>query len=144
MNFWFTYSYEDEWVFGSYFLARKAKIKGNLAQSIAYLLGVLNSTLMKFYLDVMVKKKDADLELGAASLLDIPIKLDLSLLSSEKKELINKIEEITRKIISLEKEENYITREQVELDRLVYELYDINDKERNSIKQYIESIRKLL
>ncbi len=144
LDFWFIYSNKHEWLFGSYFFAKKSNIKENLDCSIIYLLGVLNSKLIKFYLDVMGKKKDADLELGTSTLLDIPIKLDSDLLSKKEKDLILKIEIITKEILDLEREGSDISTKQNMLDILVYELYKIDDEEQEQIKKYIKNTKRLL
>ena len=144
LDFWFIYSNNHDWVFGSYFYAQKPKIKGNLTQSMTYLLGVLNSKIIKFYLDVMGKKKDADLELGTSALLDIPIKLNIDLLSKKEKDLIHKIETITKEILVLERNGSDISIKQEVLDLLVYELYRIDEEEQEYIEKYIENTKKLL
>ncbi len=96
------------------------------------------------YLDVMGKKKDADMELGTSTLLDIPIKLDMSLLSTTEKDLIHKIETTTLEIIDLERRKTDITIKQEELDLLVYNLYGINQQEQERIDNYIETTKSLL
>ena len=144
LDFWFIYSNNHDWVFGSYFYAVKPKIKGNLTQSMTYLLGVLNSKLIKFYLDVMGKKKDADLELGTSTLLDIPIKLNIDLLNTKEKDLIQNIETITKEILDLERNGSDISMKQDSLDLLVYELYRIGEEEQERIEKYIKNTKKLL
>jgi len=144
LDFWFIYSNNRDWVFGSYFYAAKPKIKGNLTQSMTYLLGVLNSKLIKFYLDVMGKKKDADLELGTSPLLDIPIKLNIDLLSKKEKDLIQNIESITKEILELERSGSDISKKQDVLDLLVYELYGTDEEAQEHIEKYIENTKKLL
>lgn len=144
LDFWFIYSNKHDWVFGTYFFAAKSKIKGNLTRSMSYLLGILNSKLIKFYLDVMGKKKDADLELGTSALLDIPIKLNIDLLNKKEKDLIQNIESITKEILDLERNGSDISTKQDMLDLLVYELYRIDEEEQEHIEKYIEYTKKLL
>ncbi|MCP6719439.1 MAG: Eco57I restriction-modification methylase domain-containing protein [Patescibacteria group bacterium] len=144
LDFWFIYSNNHDWVFGSYFYAVKPKIKGNLVQSMTYLLGVLNSKLIKFYLDVMGKKKDADLELGTSALLDIPIKLNNDTLNKKEKDLIQKIETNIKEILDLERNGSAISMKQDAVDLLVYELYRIGEEEQERIEKYIKNTKKLL
>lgn len=144
LNFSFTYSDNQTWVFGSYFIAPKSRIPANYSQSMTYLLGVLNSKLMKFYLDVMGKKKDADTELGSSAILDIPIKLDLNSLTDKEKDLIEQIQQITEEIIEIERNGEEISSKQEELDFLIFELYNINGEEQKNITEYIETVRNLL
>lgn len=92
----------------------------------------------------MGKKKDSDLELGTSSLLDIPIKLKIDLLSKNEKDLIQNIETITKEILELERNRTDISKKQNVLDLLVYELYGTDEEEQEHIEKYIENTKKLL
>ncbi|KKN21731.1 hypothetical protein LCGC14_0922320, partial [marine sediment metagenome] len=76
--------------------------------------------------------------------LDIPIKLNIDLLSKKEKDLIQKIETITKKILELERNGSDISKKQDVLDLLVYELYGTDEEEQEHIEKYIENTKKLL
>ncbi|MFX1256504.1 MAG: Eco57I restriction-modification methylase domain-containing protein [Promethearchaeota archaeon] len=144
LDFSFIYNNNNTWVDNTYFFAKKSKINANFIHSFMYLLGILNSKLIRFYIDAIGKKKDKDLELGSEVLKDIPIKLDKNKLTNIEISIINQIEEITSEIVNLEYKKKNIIEKRDLLDNLVFDLFGINNRERQEINNYLVETNKLL
>ena len=98
---------------------------------IKYLLGLLNSKLMFVWLYNKGKRKGESLELYQKPLSEIPIlKADI--------ETQNKIIDLVEKIIKDERGEN-INNYEKELSCIVYELYNLTDKEVRYIEDFYNS-----
>ena len=124
---------DKTWVDNTYFITKK-KVT---AFSLKYLVAILNSDLMRYYIDIVGKKKEFEIEIGSTFLKNLPIILRRGSLSKSDLNIINNIEKLISKIIELEKQNKNIDSEVEELNNLVFVLYDVNDEEKNLIKDYL-------
>ncbi|MBU5690349.1 MAG: N-6 DNA methylase, partial [Candidatus Aenigmarchaeota archaeon] len=114
--------------------------------SLKYLLGILNSKLMNFYVIVTGKKKGTSYEYFADYLKQIPIKLcsekDEKLVIENVKKIItlfNKLNEIgDKKTDERAKIEEEIKKTDAEIDELVYKIYGITEEEKKIIEESLE------
>ena len=95
-------------------------------------MGVLNSKLVLYWLNLMGKKKGDILELYAKPLNDIPIKDTTVELKRQLTDLVNEIIEIKSK--SLNPDVNNLENR---INRTVYEIYGLTDTEIKIIEQSI-------
>lgn len=114
-------------------------------KNLKYLTGLLNSKLVHFWLYFKGKKQGEQLQVDKAPLLEIP------LLDTDDKEIIDKVTKAVDKIIELEKnlksvntdhEKNLINK-QIEaneniINEIVYKLYDLNSEDIKMIETYIK------
>ena len=138
----FNFCYVDDktWVDNTYFITKKK----TTAFSLKYLIAVLNSDLMRYYIDIVGKKKENEIEIGATFLKNLPIILRRGSLNSTKVQLINEIESNVSEIIQLERENKEIDEKINQLNDLIYILYEITEEEKKLIKDYIsETLSKL-
>ena len=129
----FTYVDDKTWIDNTYFIT---KVKAT-AFSLKYLIAVLNSDLMRYYIDLVGKKKENEIEIGATFLKNLPIILRRGSLRENKINLIKKMENLISEIIKLEKINEVIDEKLKILNDLVYDLYDITTEEKILIKDYI-------
>lgn len=99
---------------------------------VKYILGILNSKLMLYWLNLMGKKKGNILELYAKPLNDIPIK---EASANIKKQLID----LVNIILDLKKEslDAYTLDLERRIDRIVYDIYDLTEAEIKLIEQSV-------
>ena len=136
MVFNFTYVDDKTWVDNTYFITKKK----TTAFSLKYLIAVLNSDLMRYYIDIVGKKKENEIEIGSTFLKNLPIILRRGSLNEFKVNQINEIEKVVSEIIKLEKIDENIDGKINQLNDLVYNLYDITDEEKMLVKDYISEI----
>ncbi len=129
----FTYVDDKTWVDNTYFITKKKAT----AFSLKYLIAVLNSELMKYYIDIVGKKKENEIEIGAIFLKNLPIILRRGSLNAFKNQTIKKIENLVSETIILEKKNGKMDEKLELLNKLVYNLYDITEEERRLIKDYV-------
>jgi len=129
----FTYVDDKTWVDNTYFITKKKAT----AFSLKYLIAVLNSDLMRYYIDIVGKKKEDEIEIGATFLKNLPIILRRGSLNKFKNQLIKEIEKVVSELIILEKKNENIDEKIERLNELVYNLYDITEEERILIKDYV-------
>jgi len=99
---------------------------------------------MRYYIDIVGKKKENEIEIGATFLKNLPIILRRGSLNSTKVQLINEIESNVSEIIQLERENKEIDEKINQLNDLIYILYEITEEEKKLIKDYIsETLSKL-
>ena len=123
------FSYSNEAFFAS---KDVAYIIPFLSENVKYLLGVLNSKLVLFWLNLMGKKKGDILELYAKPLNDIPIK-DASIdLKKQICDLVNEIIELKTKSPTVD-----TSILEVRINHIVYEIYGLTEKEIKIIEQSI-------
>jgi hypothetical protein len=111
-----TFAFSDKPIYSSrdvFYITLKKDCKN---VGIKYLLGILNSNLMFFWLNNRGKKKGDTLELYVTPLSEIPIKT-----SSNQKRLI----ELVDKILKLKKSNQDSLSEEQQIDNLVYKLYNL-------------------
>ena len=123
------FSYSNEAFFAS---KDVAYIIPYSSENIKYILGVLNSKLVLYWLNLMGKKKGDILELYAKPLNDIPIKDTTVELKRQLTDLVNEIIEIKSK--SLNPDVNNLENR---INRTVYEIYGLTDTEIKIIEQSI-------
>lgn len=124
---------DKTWVDNTYFITKKK----STAFSLKYLIAILNSDLMRYYIDITGKKKEHEIEIGAMYLRDLPIILRRGSLNKEKLNLISEIGNIVSKIIKLEKQNKNIEAQIKNLNEMVYLLYDISENDKELIKDYL-------
>lgn len=133
---------------------------------IDYVLGILNSDLILYWLQKNCKKKGENLELYAEPLSNIPIPNDEQLKHKEeitkktvqlvllKNDLINKVKSRLPKIIlekdiyesykllinEIEQDKEDIYKLNNEINNLVFDLFNITKNEQRQILEYLESI----
>ncbi|NVM34130.1 MAG: Eco57I restriction-modification methylase domain-containing protein [Candidatus Lokiarchaeota archaeon] len=129
----FTYVDDNTWVDNTYFIT---KMKAT-AFSLKYLIGILNSELMKYYIDIVGKKKEVEIEIGSTFLKNLPIIQRRGSLKSDKLALVEKVEKLVIKIIEFERNNRNISQQLNELNKIIYNLYEINEKEQKLIKNYL-------
>ena len=100
------------------------------SENVKYILGILNSKLVLYWLNLMGKKKGEILELYAKPLNDIPIKDTTVDLKRRLTNLVDEIIEIKSKLLNSDTEnlENHI-------NHIVYEIYGLTDAEIKIIEQ---------
>lgn len=110
-----------------YYITRKSK-----ELSLHYLLGVLNSSLMYFWLYYMGKKKGKHLELYASPLKEIPLYYPSST------RVTKKMEKILRHLFKNIYREKRLAEIQDEINQFVFELYGLNKRDQATIVKFIE------
>ena len=123
------FSYSDEAFFAS---KDVAYIIPYSSENVKYILGVLNSKLVLYWLNLMGKKKGDIYELYAKPLNDIPIKDTSVDLKRQIQDLVNQIIEAKSKSLTTNTDslEAYI-------NHLVYKIYGLTDAEIKIIEQSI-------
>jgi len=124
---------DKTWVDNTYFITKKK----STAFSLKYLIAILNSDLMRYYIDITGKKKEHEIEIGAMYLRNLPIILRRGSLDKAKLNLISEIGNIVSKIIKLEKQNKNIEAQIKNLNEMVYLLYDISENDKELIKDYL-------
>lgn len=99
-------------------------------ESIEYLLGVLNSTLFKYYISIMLSGENY--AYGSATFFE-----QIKVLRLDKNEFKDKILELVNNIIKNVSENNDTREQQSELDKLIYKVYNITQEEVNKINEYL-------
>jgi len=136
----FTYEDDKTCVDNTYFITKKKAT----AFSLRFLTAVLNSNLMRYFIDIMGKKKDHEIEIGSTFIKSLPIILRRGSLSDFKLNQINIIKQIVSDIIKLEKKNKNIDDKINQLNEFIYNLYEISDEEKTLINDYIsEKLSKL-
>lgn len=110
-----SFSYSD---FDTYVSQTFNVIKTNRI-NVKYLLGILNSTLIKYWLKNKGKMQGNNYQVDKEPLCAIPIVLN----DNYKEKLINKVDSLLN---------NNATED--EIDEIVFQIYNINDEEKQSIK----------
>jgi len=129
----FTYVDDKTWIDNTYFITKKKAT----AFSLKYVIAVLNSDLMRYYIDIVGKKKENEIEIGSTFLKNLPFILRRGYLDKSKIDQIKEIEKIVSEIIKLEILNKNIDEKIEQLNNLIYQLYDIKDQEKILIKEYI-------
>ena len=138
----YNFIYEDEntWVDNTYFITQKK----STSFSLMYLTGILNSELMRYYIDVVGKKKDFEIEIGSTFIHNLPVILKRASLSNKEIKIVNEIEKNSSSIVNFERKNRKIDVLIEDLNNLIYDLYKINENERILIKAYLsETYNKL-
>ena len=136
----FTYEDNKTCIDNTYFITKK-KVT---AFSLKYLTAVLNSNLMRYFIDIMGKKKEQEIEIGSTFIKNLPIILRRGSLETVKLNQINIIEQIVSDIIELEKKNENIDEKVNQLNEFIYNLYDVTEEEKTLIIDYIsEKMSKL-
>lgn len=129
-----TFSYVKEAWYASadvYYITAK-----NKEVSLYYLLGLLNSSLMYYWLFYRGKRKGEYLELYATPLKRMPIYYPSAIKKCEA------IEKLVRYIIEYNHDKSIAIKSQMEIDKLVFQLYGIKPVEQEKIMKLIDSKRK--
>ena len=129
----FIYNNDHTWVDNTYFITKKK----STAFSLKYVVAILNSELMRYYIDVVGKKKDFEIEIGANFIKNLPLIVKRASLNRTDLDIIEEIEVIISKIINFEKQNIGIDNLIEDLNKKVYELYRINKNEQVLIKAYL-------
>ncbi|GER94782.1 hypothetical protein A45J_2547 [hot springs metagenome] len=117
----FTYTDFDCYVSQTFFIIKTDRI------NMKYLTGVLNSKIVSFWLNHKGKKQGNQYQIDKEPLMNIPIPP----LTPQNKPLAQKIETLVEEILKRKSQNpNYDTTNlEKEIDRLIYQLYALNDKE---------------
>lgn len=102
------------------------------SENVKYILGVLNSKLVLYWLNLMGKKKGDIYELYAKPLNDIPIKDTSVDLKKQIQDLVNQIIEAKSKSLTANAD-----RLEASINHLVYKIYGLTDAEIRIIEQSI-------
>jgi|ERR1700757_155707 len=109
--------------------------------NIRFFLGIFNSKLMNYYYRItFASTKTVFAEIGARQVKQLPIKT-VNLKNDAQKKIHDKISELVDELLelskSLEKNENKIKITDLELDNLVYKLYNISSPEQKIIDDFL-------
>lgn len=127
----FTYAEIDTYVTRAYLV-----IKPNNSQiKMKYLTGLLNSSLVYYWLYNKGKKKGEQLQVDKTPLLEIPIKVPSITLQEEISNFVDKIIQCNQ-LNSMDTELNEIEEQ---LNKAVYKIYGLNTDEINTINKFLES-----
>jgi adenine-specific DNA-methyltransferase len=135
----FTFSDEDCYVLQSYNIIKSKRI------DLKYLTGLLNSSLISFWLFKKGKMQGEIYQVDKEPLLDIPIHLPTSKTQiQEVSELVEKIIKLKQKLQSttghdLEFLKNYIVSYEKKIDDIIYKIYDITNEEQSKITLTLEN-----
>ena len=132
LSYNFTYVNDQTWIDNTYFITKK-KMTGF---SLEYLIAVLNSDLMRYYIDIVGKKKENEIEIGSNFLKNLPIILKRASLTKTQLNNIGDIENNVTKIIEEEKKGKDIREYEKILNNLIYCVYNINKEEQTLIGNY--------
>ena len=102
------------------------------SENVKYILGILNSNLVLYWLNLMGKKKGDIFELYAKPLNDIPIRKTSFVLKKQLIDLVNEI--IALKKSNLNNDTSSLERQ---IDAIVYKIYGLTDAEIKIIEQSI-------
>jgi len=136
----FIYVDDNTWVDNTYFITKKKAT----AFSLKYLIAVLNSDLMRYYIDIIGKKKENEIEIGSTFLKNLPLILRRGSLNKHKINQVKEIEKQISDIMELENNDKNIDEKINQLNDLVYNLYDITVEEKILIDDYISKISSKL
>lgn len=140
LTYRFIYDDDNIWVDNTYFITKKKSI----AFSLKYLTAILNSELMRYYIDIVGKKKDFEIEIGSMFIHNLPVILKRASLTEEELNKIEEIEIIVSKVIDFERHNKNVENLIETLNELIFNLYKINQNERNLIKSYLSETNKKL
>lgn len=104
--------------------------------SLYYLLGILNSSLMYYWLFYRGKRKGEYLELYATPLKGLPIFYSSSL------KIIKVMENLVEDIIKNIDNKDIVIEKQRAIDQIVFKLYGLTKKEENKIINFVKNRRK--
>jgi len=121
----FTYVNEDSYVQAEYYIIQSHRI------NLKFLTGLLNSKLIKFYLKKMGKMQGTNFQIDKEPLLKIPIRKPTNEVFFA--DLIDQIIANKKQNLDTQNLENQI-------DRLVYQLYELNKEEVEQIEKNLESL----
>ncbi|KAB3539074.1 N-6 DNA methylase [Alkaliphilus pronyensis] len=127
-----SFAYHDGPLYASadvYFISPKSKV------SLLYLLGVLNSSLMYFWLFNRGKRKGEQLELYATPLKAIPI---VNIDSKETNKIIRLVDEICNNQVNQIMQQVSL----MEIDEAVFSLYQLDKREKEAIRKFVSDRRK--
>lgn len=136
----FTYDNENTYVDNTYFITRKKPT----SFSLKYVIGVLNSELMRYYIDHVGKKKDFEIEIGANFINNLPLIIKRGSLTKEELKKIEEIELLISEIIKSEQNNKNIDELIENLNNYVYNLYQITGEEQKLIKFYLNKTHYVL
>lgn len=136
----FTYVDDKTYIDNTYFITKKK----STAFSLKYVIAVLNSNLMRYFIDIIGKKKESEIEIGSTFIKNLPLILRRGSLNRLKLKQIELIEDLVSEIIKLEKLNLSVEEKIIQLNEIVYSLYEINEEEKILIDKYIsEKLMKL-
>jgi hypothetical protein len=121
----FTYTDFDCYVSAAFYIIKTDKV------NLKYLTALLNSRLVKFWLNYKGKKQGSNFQVDAEPLSKIPL---ISIPASQQKPFI----ELFDKILSKKKKGQDTAAEQAEIDRLVYNLYGLTEEEKAIIEKDLD------
>jgi len=126
----FSYVNFDSYVTQTFYIIKSNRI------NLKYLTGILNSSLIKFWLKHRGKMQGNNYQIDKIPLLEIPINL------SQNKEMINQLSTLVEKIIETKKQQLHVTTShdieyykrkvrniKMIIDKLVYQLYELSEEE---------------
>ncbi|MCC5910311.1 MAG: Eco57I restriction-modification methylase domain-containing protein [Clostridiaceae bacterium] len=100
--------------------------------SLLYLLGILNSSLMYFWLYYRGKRKGQYLELYATPLKTIPIHY------TSNKKIATELQQLVKMRMEGMHDKDNIEKIQGKIDELVFQIYKLTDDEKQEIRNFIE------
>jgi len=140
LNYRFIYDNNNTWVDNTYFITKKK----TTAFSLKYLTAILNSELMRYYIDIVGKKKDFEIEIGSTFLQTLPVILKRASLTEKELYKIEEIEILVSKVIDFERNNKNVEKLIETLNEFIFNLYKIEQNEQNLIKSYLSETNKKL
>jgi adenine-specific DNA-methyltransferase len=137
LDFNFIYVNDKTRIDNTYFVTKKK----TTAFSLKYLTTVLNSDLMKYYIDIVGKKKENEIEIGSNFLKNLPIIVKRASLTKDQIECVIELENLAKNIIELEQNNLNIEKDEQILNNLIYKLYGISEDEQNLITDYLNDLK---
>ena len=137
LNFNFIYVNDKTRIDNTYFITKKKAT----AFSLKYLTAVLNSDLMRYYIDIVGKKKEFEIEIGSNFLKNLPIIIKRASLTKDQIGCVEELENLVSNIIELEQNNLNIEKDEKILNNLIYKLYGIGEDEQNLIIDYLNDLK---
>ncbi len=137
LYFNFIYVNDKTRIDNTYFITKKK----TTAFSLKYLTAVLNSDLMRYYIDIVGKKKEHEIEIGSNFLKNLPIIIKRASLTKDQMKCVEQLENLVRKLIELEQNNLNIEKDEKILNYLIYKLYGISEDEQNLITDYLSDLK---
>ena len=97
--------------------------------NMKYLTGLLNSKLIAFWLRYMGKMQGSNYQVDKEPLMNIPIKKATS-------EIENQVINLVDRIIELKKLDKDTKELEIQIDEMVYDLYELTEEEKELLRNF--------
>lgn len=119
----FTYMNKESYFMAEFYIIKTKRI------NMKYLTGLLNSKLIAFWLRYMGKMQGSNYQVDKEPLMNIPIKKATS-------EIENQVINLVDRIIELKKLDKDTKELEIQIDEMVYDLYELTEEEKELLRNF--------